>query len=166
MKLPQNSTPKRTVGTNTNFVLRRDVGTVIEKPTFVNSSTITDFKLSCDGNDRLYSEKDLKKTVELVHSKMRKTMTSVGVQFDEEKATTRSVGVETKIHTESVGCSTDEPKLMVASTGNISIAPSERESSPSPSLSLKDMSKLPITRSSTTQTMQGGSSIFRTIFQD
>lgn len=127
----------------------------MEKQTFVNSSTITDFKLSCDGNDRIYSEKDLKKTVELVHAKMRRAMTSVGVQYDEEKPTMRSVGVETKIYTESVGCSTDEPKLMVATTGNISIDPSSREVSPAPSLSLKDMSKLPTTRCNATQTTQG-----------
>lgn len=82
-------------------------------------------------------------------------MISIGVQFDEIKATTRSVGVETKIHTESVGCSTDEPKLMVASTGNISIEPSEKEVVSGSSLSLKDMSKVPITRCSGTQTTQG-----------
>lgn len=127
----------------------------MEKPNFVSSSTITDFKLSCDGNDRLYSEKDLKKTVELVHSKMRRAMISVGVQYDEEKPTMRSVGVETKIHTESIGCSTDEQKLMISATGNISIDPSSREVSPAPSLSLKDMSKLPITRCNATQTTQG-----------
>lgn len=154
MKLPQNSIPKRTIGTNTNMILHRDVGISSEKTSTVNASTLTDFRLPCDGHDRLYSEKDLMKTVELVHSKMRKSMTSIGVQHDEIKVT-RNVGVETKVESKSVSCNTNEPHLMAVSTGSVSIAPMEREASPTPSLSLRDMSKPPVTRNSTTQTQQG-----------
>lgn len=94
------------------------------------------------------------KTVELVHSKMRKSMASIGVQHDEVKVT-RNVGSGTKIEVRSEGCNTEEPQLMTVSTGVIDIAPFEKETSPTPSLSLKDMSKPPVTRNSCTQTSQG-----------
>lgn len=155
MKMPQNSIPKRTIGVNTCLILRRDVGTSSEKKSTTNSISMTDFRLPCDTNDRIYTEKDLMKTVELVHSKMRKTMASVGVQHDEVKKVTKSVGSETKIELKSVSCNTEEPHLVTVTTGKVSIAPETREASPGPSLSLKDLSKSPVTRNSSTQTTQG-----------
>lgn len=154
MKLPQ-SAQKRTVGTNTNVILRRDVGISSEKSKFVNSATLTDFRLPCDGHDRLYSEKDLMKTVELVHAKMRKEMNSVGVQYDEAKKVTKNVATETKIAMQNVASNTEEPQLMSVSMGGVSIAAESREVSPGPALSLKDLNKLPVVRSSATQTTQG-----------
>ncbi|KAL7014325.1 hypothetical protein ACKWTF_015862 [Chironomus riparius] len=172
MKLNTNVLTKRTIGTNTVVVYQRDIGVMSEKKTFSNAATITDFRLSCDGDGgRLYSEKDLKKTVELVHSKMRKAMVSVGVQHVEDKTlrdvavqhveikTSRDVGVGTKIHVTNASSSTDEQHLVMSTTNviNIEAQPAIVEPiiSQTPTVSLKDLAKTPTTRHNTTQTTQG-----------
>lgn len=159
MKLNTNVLTKRNVGTNTAVVYQRDIGIMSEKKTFSNAGTLTEFRLPCDGDGgRIYSEKDLKKTVELVHSKMRKAMVSVGIQHVEQKML-RDVGVGAEIHVRNASCVTDEPHLVITATKSINIEAQptidESVSSSTSSLSLKDMSKLPITRNNTTQTTQG-----------
>ncbi|XP_070508383.1 KN motif and ankyrin repeat domain-containing protein 2 isoform X2 [Chironomus tepperi] len=172
MKLNTNVLTKRNVGTNTAMVLSRDVGIMSDKKTFSNAATITDFRLACDGDGgRLYSEKDLKKTVELVHSKMRKAMVSVGVQHVDNKTLrdagvqhvenkpSRDVGVGTKIHVTNASSSTDEPHLVMTPTKVINIDAQSAIADPIPStlpsVSLKDLAKPPVTRHNTTQTTQG-----------
>ena len=159
MKINTNVLTKRNVGTNTAMVFHRDIGVMSEKKTFSNAATITDFRLSCDGDGgRLYSEKDLKKTVELVHSKMRKSMVSIGIQHVESKAL-RDVGVGTKIHVSNASSSTDEQHLVMTPTKviNIEAQPAivDPVTSNIPSVSLKDLVKPPVTRHNTTQTTQG-----------
>ena len=159
MKLNANVLTKRNVGTNTVIISQRDIGIMSEKKTFSNAATTTDFRLSCDGDGgRLYSEKDLKKTVELVHSKMRKAMVSVGTQHNEIKPL-RDIGVGTKIHVSHASSSTDEPHLVMTPTKVINIESQpvlvDPITSSISSISLKDMAKPPVTRHNTTQTTQG-----------
>lgn len=85
MKIAPVVMPKRTAGTNTGTVLSRDVGCSPITPTkSVHRGTSTDFVLKCEGDGgRLYTEKDLKKAIEMAHAKMRKTSFTIGTQFSE-----------------------------------------------------------------------------------
>lgn len=79
----------RSMGTNTNLVLHRDVGCSPDSPgKMIPKAVSTDFMMKIEGDGgRLYSEKDLKKAIEMAHAKMRKTSTTIGTQFGEnEKA--------------------------------------------------------------------------------
>lgn len=77
----------RSTGTNTSLVLRRDVGCspeVAAKTT--QRGTSTDFALKVEGDGgRLYTEKDLKKAIEMAHAKMRKSTASVGIQVTQKE---------------------------------------------------------------------------------
>lgn len=79
--------PKRTLGTNTNSVLHRDVGCSPDGVSkVVHRGLGTDFSLKIEGDGgRLYTERDLKKAIEMAHAKMRKQSVTVGTQFDEAK---------------------------------------------------------------------------------
>lgn len=82
---PSIITPKRTTGTNTNSVLLRDVGCSpgsIAKT--IHRASSTDFVMKVVGEGgRLYTERDLKKAIEMAHAKMRKATSSVGTQIGE-----------------------------------------------------------------------------------
>jgi hypothetical protein len=164
MKIAPVIIPKRTTGTNTSSVLSRDVGCspeVVAK--LVQRGTSTDFCMKVDGDGgRLYTERDLKKAIEMAHAKMRKASATVGTQFGEnekEKVQTRSIGCgSTGKQMREISCGTEEPNLMMTMIKGITISPStvanktvEIIPTASP-LSLKDMNKLPITRTSATQT--------------
>lgn len=75
----------RSTGTNTNLVLHREVGCSPEiAAKTVQRGVSTDFILKIEGDGgRLYTEKDLKKAIEMAHAKMRKTTASIGVQATE-----------------------------------------------------------------------------------
>lgn len=77
----------RSTGTNTSLVLRRDVGCspeVAAKTT--QRGTSTDFAMKVEGDGgRLYTEKDLKKAIEMAHAKMRKSTASVGIQVTQKE---------------------------------------------------------------------------------
>lgn len=77
--------PKRTTGTNTNSVLLRDVGCSPESVNkTIHKGSSTDFVMKVVGDGgRLYTERDLKKAIEMAHSKMRKATSTVGTQIDE-----------------------------------------------------------------------------------
>ena len=85
MKIPPNVMPKRTTGTNTSAVFYRDVGSSPDVPAkMIQKSTSTEFVLKTEGDGgRLYTERDLKKAIEMAHSKMRKSSVTVGTQFGE-----------------------------------------------------------------------------------
>lgn len=77
--------PKRTTGTNTKSVLHRDVGCspeTVAKTVSKASSTEFVMKVAGEGG-RLYTEKDLKKAIEMAHAKMRKATATIGTQFGE-----------------------------------------------------------------------------------
>lgn len=89
MKIPP-TVPKRSnrsTGTNTNLLLKRDVGCspeVLAKT--VQRGVSTDFTLKIEGDGgRLYTERDLKKAIEMAHAKMRKATASIGVQATEKE---------------------------------------------------------------------------------
>lgn len=89
MKIPP-TVPKRSnrsTGTNTNLLLKRDVGCspeVLAKT--VQRGVSTDFILKIEGDGgRLYTERDLKKAIEMAHAKMRKATASIGVQATEKE---------------------------------------------------------------------------------
>lgn len=155
MKLNTNVNAMRSVGINTTMIFNRDAATMSDKKVHVNSSTSTDFRLACDGNDRLYSEKDLKKTVEMVHAKMRRAMVSVGIQHTEEKKLQRDVGVEAIASVKNSSSATDDVHLMLSAIEGITIEPEMQDSATGSTLSLKDLSKAPVTRNNMTQTNQG-----------
>lgn len=73
----------RSTGTNTNSILLRDVGCSTDGVgKTVHRGTGTDFTLRIEGDGgRLYTERDLKKAIEMAHAKMRKTTATVGTQF-------------------------------------------------------------------------------------
>lgn len=75
----------RTAGTNTNSVLRRDVGCSTDGVgKTIHKGIGTDFTMRTEGDGgRLYSERDLKKAIEMAHAKMRKSTATVGTQFGE-----------------------------------------------------------------------------------
>lgn len=80
----------RTAGTNTNLVLRRDVGCSTDGVgKTIHRGTGTDFTMRIEGDGgRLYTERDLKKAIEMAHAKMRKITATIGTQFgDAEKET-------------------------------------------------------------------------------
>lgn len=79
--------PKRTTGTNTNAVLRRDVGCSSDAVgKMIQRGTSTDFAMKIEGDGgRLYSERDLKRAIEMAHAKMRKATTTVGTQFGDNE---------------------------------------------------------------------------------
>jgi hypothetical protein len=85
MKISPNVMPKRTTGTNTNAVYSRDVGCSPDVPVrMIQKGTSTEFVLKTEGDGgRLYTERDLKKAIEMAHAKMRKTSVTVGTQFGE-----------------------------------------------------------------------------------
>lgn len=85
MKIAPNVMPKRTTGTNTNSILSRDVGCSPDVPTkMIQRGTSTEFVLKTEGDGgRLYTERDLKKAIEMAHAKMRKTSVTIGTQFGE-----------------------------------------------------------------------------------
>lgn len=77
----------RSTGTNTSVTLFRDVGCspdVVGKT--VHKGTGTDFTMKVDGDGgRLYTERDLKKAIEMAHAKMRKSTVTVGTQFNDSE---------------------------------------------------------------------------------
>ena len=77
----------RSTGTNTNILLHRDVGCSPEMVTsLVHKGVHTDFILKTDGDGgRLYTERDLKKAIEMAHAKMRKATATVGVQVGDKE---------------------------------------------------------------------------------
>lgn len=77
----------RSTGTNTNVTLQRDVGCSPEKiTTSIHRAVSTDFIVKVDGDGgRLYTERDLKKAIEMAHAKMRKITATVGVQAQEKE---------------------------------------------------------------------------------
>lgn len=79
---------KRTTGTNTKSVLLRDVGCSPESiAKTIHRASSTDFVMKVVGEGgRLYTERDLKKAIEMAHAKMRKATSSVGTQFGEIEA--------------------------------------------------------------------------------
>jgi hypothetical protein len=85
MKIAPNVMPKRTTGTNTNSVLHRDVGCSPDvPPKTIQRGTSTEFVLKTEGDGgRLYTERDLKKAIEMAHAKMRKSSVTIGTQFGE-----------------------------------------------------------------------------------
>lgn len=85
LKIAPNVMPKRTTGTNTSTVFLRDVGCSPEVSSkMMQKSTSTEFVLKTEGDGgRLYTERDLKKAIEMAHSKMRKSSVTVGTQFGE-----------------------------------------------------------------------------------
>lgn len=89
IKLAAPAPPKRanrSTGTNTPFMLRRDAGCSPDSiHSYVHRSTSTDFILKCEGDGgRLYTERDLKKAIEMAHAKMRKSTATVGVQVEQK----------------------------------------------------------------------------------
>lgn len=84
IKMTTNIVPKRTIGTNTAIVLQREVGCSPKTVTKVTQSASTDLSLRTDKGDegRLYTEKDLRRAIEMAHSKMRKITSTVGVQTE------------------------------------------------------------------------------------
>jgi hypothetical protein len=84
IKLTTNIVPKRTVGTNTAIVLQREVGCSPSAVTKVTQSCATDISVRIEKTDegRLYTEKDLRRAIEMAHSKMRKITSTVGVQSE------------------------------------------------------------------------------------
>lgn len=77
----------RSTGTNTNVTLFRDVGCSPEiAPKVVHKGISTDFTLKVDGDGgRLYTERDLKKAIEMAHAKMRKSTATIGTQFNDSE---------------------------------------------------------------------------------
>jgi hypothetical protein len=78
----------RTTGTNTNVVLHRDVGCspADAERKMLQKGVSTEFMMKIEGDGgRLYTEKDLKKAIEMAHAKMRKTSVTIGTQFGESK---------------------------------------------------------------------------------
>lgn len=84
IKITTNIVPKRTVGTNTAIVLQREVGCSPSAVTKVTQSCSTDMTVRIEKNDegKLYTEKDLRRAIEMAHSKMRKITSTVGVQSE------------------------------------------------------------------------------------
>lgn len=82
---PSIISPKRTTGTNTKSVLLRDVGCSPESiAKTIHRASSTDFVMKVVGEGgRLYTERDLKKAIEMAHAKMRKATSSVGTQIGE-----------------------------------------------------------------------------------
>lgn len=183
MKIAPNVMPKRSTGTNTNAVLRRDVGCSPDTPMkMIQRGTSTEFVLKTEGDGgRLYTERDLKKAIEMAHAKMRKTSVTIGTQFGgieipkwEKRANSKlkdltfCVNFRPKMCSVAIGtsaplmrnaaCGTEEQSLMMTTIKGITISPStvpnqQLVEAPVSSLSLKDMSKLPIVRTSATQTL-------------
>lgn len=87
-KIPPVAVPKRNVGVNTTSVLYRDVGCsppdVSAKTSQRGVSTDLVMKIEGDGG-RFYTERDLKKAIEMAHAKMRKTSATVGTQFGDKE---------------------------------------------------------------------------------
>jgi hypothetical protein len=84
---PKRSNSNRTTGTNTNLVLHRDVGSSPDSPVLmIQKAVSTDFMMKIEGDGgRLYTEKDLKKAIEMAHAKMRKTSATIGTQFGDNE---------------------------------------------------------------------------------
>lgn len=80
---------QRTTATNTSAVLRRDVGcSPVHDATkkTVNRGSSTEFSIKTEGDGgRLYTEKDLKKAIEMAHAKMRKATSTIGTQCGEDE---------------------------------------------------------------------------------
>lgn len=75
----------RSTGTNTSVTLFRDVGCspdVACKAVHKGMSTDLTMKVEGDGG-RLYTERDLKKAIEMAHAKMRKSTATIGTQSNE-----------------------------------------------------------------------------------
>lgn len=121
----------KAAGTNTNLVLHRDVGTspLSDAAKVHNRSVSTDFILPHDSPDggRLYTERDLKKAIEMAHARIRKATITVGTQMEAIIQRSISVGsmqvsqrecaTETEeILTKHVACETNEPHLMMTLT--------------------------------------------------
>lgn len=77
----------RSTGTNTNLVLKREVGCSPEVAAKTNHRGVsTDFVLKIEGDGgRLYTEGDLKMAIEMARAKMRKATVSIGVQAAEKE---------------------------------------------------------------------------------
>lgn len=75
----------RSTGTNTKLILHRDVGCSTETViATTQKGTSTDFFLKVEGDGgRLYTETDLKKSIEMAHAKIRKTTVTVAIQVTE-----------------------------------------------------------------------------------